>query len=202
METRRTKTLTAAAHGTARLMIDKDRTSLLRRNTRRGRLIVTQRHHAEITRSSVDSPDCESGRPREQSGTPRAESFTRESLCDKLPHDMRRRTALRALRAHLHPMVAAPHSAPPAWPNRPAVARKNQGQRRIHSAVVVEAAAQPRSHHDTHLGEPVERGAPIMLAAPAPFLLPTSPTEKVQMVLTQPELPVRRCATQASAIRT
>jgi len=31
---------------------------------------------------------------------------------------------------------------------------------------------------------------------------PTKPTENVQMVSTQPELPVRRCTTQAPAIRT
>ena len=30
---------------------------------------------------------------------------------------------------------------------------------------------------------------------------PTSPSEKVQMVSTQPELPVRCCTTQATAIR-
>jgi hypothetical protein len=40
-------------------MSHKDKTSLLQRNAMRGRLIVTQRHHPEMTSSSIDSPDCE-----------------------------------------------------------------------------------------------------------------------------------------------
>src|SRR5437667_11129222 len=41
--------------------------------------------------------------------------------------------------------------------------------------------------------------APIGQSAPA---APTRPTDKVQIVSTQPELPLRCCTTQASAIRT
>src|SRR5215475_2740371 len=83
----------AAAHETARVMMQKDKTRLLRRNTMRGRLIVTQRHHAEITRNSVDSPDCEHSRSREQIETPRGNPLganrhatSNRTVCDGRPH--------------------------------------------------------------------------------------------------------------------
>jgi hypothetical protein len=74
-------------------MIDKDKTTLLRRNTMRGRLIVTQRHRAEMTWSFVDSPDCEMRRMRERIEislsnrlSTNRHATSNRTMCDVPPH--------------------------------------------------------------------------------------------------------------------
>jgi hypothetical protein len=67
-------------------MIEKDKSRLLRRNTMRGRLIVTQRHRAEIIWNFVDSPDRENAFGERTTRSSLRESSSCESFCGEPPH--------------------------------------------------------------------------------------------------------------------
>jgi hypothetical protein len=123
----------------ARFMIRKDKSGLLRRNTKRGRLIVTQRHHAETIRNFADSPDREEAFAGQMAHDCPRESCSRESVCVEPPHGLRRLTALQPCLAASSRAAsfdaAETRSRSPGWPNKPEVARTKQRSRRVYDAV-------------------------------------------------------------------